>query len=215
MTEIILEDIKKAIKNYESSDVKNLTEQAIKKGLDPLSILDAFNEVLKEVGQSYQNGTIFLPELVGAASTVEYSMPMVVAEIVNTGKQIKSLGKVAIGTVFGDIHSIGKAMVATLLTAGGFTVIDLGINVKVEKFVSTVEEGGIDILAMSALLTTTAPQQEKVLDMLKKKNLRDKVKVIVGGGAITKEFAESIGADGYGPSAPSAVDLAKKMLVKS
>ena len=215
MAEIILEDIKKAIKNYESNNVKNLTEQAIKKGLDPLSILDAFNEVLKEVGQSYQDGTIFLPELVGAASTVEYSMPRVVAEIVNTGKQIKSLGKVAIGTVFGDIHSIGKAMVATLLTAGGFTVIDLGINVTAEKFVSTVEEGGIDILAMSALLTTTASQQEKVLDMLKKKNLRDKVKVIVGGGAITKEFAESIGADGYGPSAPSAVDLAKKMLVKS
>ena len=215
MAETILEDIKKAIKNYESNNVRSLTEQAIKKGLDPLSILDAFNEVLREVGQSYQDGTIFLPELVGAASTVEYSMPMVVAEIVNAGKQIKSFGKVAIGTVFGDIHSIGKAMVATLLTAGGFTVIDLGINVAAEKFVSTVEEGGIDILAMSALLTTTAPQQEKVLDMLKKKNLRDKVKVIVGGGAITKEFAESIGADGYGPSAPSAVDLAKKMLVKS
>ena len=215
MAETILEDIKKAIKNYESNNVRSLTEQAIKKGLDPLSILDAFNEVLREVGQSYQDGTIFLPELVGAASTVEYSMPMVVAEIVNAGKQIKSFGKVAIGTVFGDIHSIGKAMVATLLTAGGFTVIDLGINVAAEKFVSTVEEGGIDILAMSALLTTTAPQQEKVLDMLKKKNLRDKVKVIVGGGAITKEFAESIGADGYGPSAPSAVDLAKKMLGKS
>lgn len=215
MVEAILEDIKKYIKNFETDRVRLLAEDAVKKNIDPLAILDSFNEVLREIGKLYQDGEIFLPELVGAASAVEGSMPLVVNEIVKSGKKINSLGNVAIGTVFGDIHSIGKAMVATLLTAGGFTVIDLGINVPAEKFVSAVEEGNIDVLAMSALLTTTAPEQEKVIELLKKKNLRGRVKIMVGGGAITKEFAEIIGADGYGPSAPSAVDLAKKMLCKS
>lgn len=215
MTESILTEIKSAIKSYDSGLVRNLTEEALRKSIDPLIILDSFNDVLKEIGKFYQEGIIFLPELVGAASSVEAGMPLVIDEITKAGKQIKSLGKVAIGTVFGDIHSIGKAMVATLLTAGGFMVVDLGINVLAEKFVGIVEEGDIDILAMSALLTTTAPEQEKVMEILKKKSLRERVKIMVGGGAITQEFADSIGADAYGSSAPAAVDIAKKLLNKT
>ena len=211
MEEVLIQ-INKSIKDFNSLEVKSLTEEALNLKIDPLLILDLFNNVLKEIGDAYQKGDLFLPELVGAASTVEGSMSIVVDEIIKSGKQVKSVGKVAIGTVFGDIHSIGKAMVATLLTAGGFTIIDLGINVPAEKFVEVVEKSDVDILAMSALLTTTAPEQEKVIEILKQKKLRDKVKIIVGGGAITREFAESIGADGYGPSAPAAVNLAKKLL---
>jgi methylmalonyl-CoA mutase cobalamin-binding domain/chain len=133
-------------------------------------------------------------------------------EFKKKGKKVESLGKVVIGTVYGDIHSIGKTMVATLLTAEGFTVRDIGINVPASDFVKVVEEEAIHIIAMSALLTTTAPEQNRVIDLLKMKGLRDKVKVMVGGGAITKEFADSIGADGYSGTAPGAVKLAKNLL---
>jgi methanogenic corrinoid protein MtbC1 len=211
MDEIFIQ-LKKYIKDFNSLEVQSLTEEALNLKIDPLLILDLFNNVLKEIGDDYQNGDLFLPELVGASSTIDGSMSIVIDEIVKSGKQVKSMGKVAIGTVFGDIHSIGKAMVATLLTASGFTIFDLGINVSAEKFVEVVEKNDVDILAMSALLTTTAPEQDKVIEILKQKNLRNKVKVIVGGGAITKEFAENIGADGYGASAPAAVSLAKKLL---
>jgi len=119
---------------------------------------------------------------------------------------------VAIGTVYGDIHDIGKALVAALLTAGGFHVIDLGINVGAEQFLQAVRESEPQILAMSALMTTTAPEQEKVLRVLESEGLRNQVKVMVGGGGITREFAEQIGADGYGSTAPEAVRLANELL---
>jgi len=210
--EEILVNIEKSIKDFNAEDVRLLTESAIKKEVNPLDILDVFNSVLKEIGDMYQKGDLFLPELVGSASTIEGSMPLVLEEIEKTGKKVKSLGRIAIGTVFGDIHSIGKAMVATLLTAGGFMVLDLGINVPAEKFVEIAEKGEVDIIAMSALLTTTAPEQEKVIEMLEKKKIRNNVKIMVGGGAITKDFADSIGADGYGSNAPSSVDLAKSLM---
>jgi len=124
MGEVLIQ-IKESIKDFNSIEVKSLTEKALNSKIDPVVILDLFNNVLKEIGDAYQKGDLFLPELVGAASTVEGSMSIVVDEIIKAGKQIKSMGKVAIGTVFGDIHSIGKAMVATLLTAAGFTIIDL------------------------------------------------------------------------------------------
>jgi len=210
--EEILVNIEKSIKDFNAEDVRLLTESAIKKEVNPLDILDVFNSVLKEIGDMYQKGDLFLPELVGSASTIEGSMPLVLEEIEKTGKKVKSLGKIAIGTVLGDIHSIGKAMVSTLLTAGGFMVNDLGINVPAEKFVEVAEKSEVNIIAMSALLTTTAPEQEKVIRILEKKKIRDNVKIMVGGGAITKDFADAIGADGYGSSAPSAVNLAKSLM---
>jgi len=210
--EDILKNIEKSIKDFNSEEVRLLTEKAINKEIDPISILDLFNSVLGEIGDLYQKGELFLPQLVGAASTVEGGMSLVMSEIEKTDKKVKSAGKIVIGTVFGDIHSIGKAMVATLLTAGGFTVLDLGVNVPAQKFIEAVENNDVDIIAMSALLTTTAPEQEKVIDILKKKNLREKIKIMIGGGAITKDFADSIGADGYGSNAPSAVKIAKGLI---
>jgi 5-methyltetrahydrofolate--homocysteine methyltransferase len=119
---------------------------------------------------------------------------------------------VVIGTVAGDIHDIGKNMVGTLLKAGGFEVHDLGIDIQADKFVEAVVEYEAEILAMSALLTTTAPQQKKVIELLKEQGLRDKVKVMVGGGGISEDFAETIGADGYDPTAPGAVNLARRFV---
>ena len=128
------------------------------------------------------------------------------------GSERESLGTIVIGTVYGDIHTIGKTMVATMLTAEGFTVHDAGINVTAEQFIEGIKKHGADILAMSALLTTTAQEQRKVIEVLKKEGLREKVKIMVGGGAITQEFASGIGADGYDPTAPGAAKLARELI---
>ncbi len=135
-------------------------------------------------------------------------------EIRRTGAKRESLGIVVVGTVFGDIHDIGKAMVCTFLTAGGFEVHDLGVNVRAEQFAEATNNYKADVLAMSALLTTTAAEQRKIIGILKEKGIRESVKIMVGGGAITQEFADDIGADGYDPTAPGAVELARRLIGK-
>jgi corrinoid protein of di/trimethylamine methyltransferase len=208
----ILEDIKNAVLNFDKKDVTELTIKAISMGMDPITLFDTLKEVINKIGDDFSKGILFLPHLVGAADAMEGGMPIIMDEVKRAGKTLKSLGTVVIGTVYGDIHSIGKTMVATLLAAEGFTVYDVGINVSAPDFVQAVEENKADFLAMSALLTTTAPEQQKVIDLLKEKNLRTKVKVMVGGGAISHEFAEQIGADGYSGTAPGAVKLARKLV---
>ena len=155
-----------------------------------------------------------LPDLVGAADAMQAAMPIIEEELKRTGAKREAMGIVVAGTVFGDIHSIGETMVCTLLVAGGFEVHDLGVNIKAEEFLEAIEKYQANILAMSALLTMTAPEQRKVIDALKEKGIREKVKVMVGGGAITADFAKSIGADGYDPTAPGAVELARRLVGK-
>ncbi|MFW6056774.1 MAG: cobalamin-dependent protein, partial [Chloroflexota bacterium] len=159
-------------------------------------------------------GDMFLPDLVGAADAMTAATPVIEEEIKRTGAERQSTGTVVIGTVYGDIHTIGKTMVATLLQAEGFTVYDAGINVTAEQFVESVRTQKPDILAMSALMTMTAPEQRKVIETLQSEGLRDSVKIMVGGGAITQEFADTIGADGYDPTAPGAAKLARKLVGK-
>ena len=209
---IYLDDIKNEILKFDKVKVNKLISEALQAGDDPVAMLDYIKDFLNDVGKDFQDEKIFLPELVGIADTIESPMALIIGEIKKRNTVVHSLGKIAIGTVFGDIHTMGKVMVATLLAASGFQVIDLGINVAAEKFVEVVENEKIDILAMSALLTTTAPEQKKVIDMLKEKKIREQVKIMVGGGAITQEFANKIGADGYDPTAPGAVELAKRLL---
>jgi len=181
--------------------------------VDLLKAIDALTETIREIGDRFGKGELWLPDLVGAADAMQAAMPILEEELRKTGEEREALGNVVVGTVFGDIHNIGKAMVCTLLTAGGFNVYDLGVNVKFGEFVAAVKKHDADILAMSALLTTTAPEQRKVIETLKNDGIRDKVKIMVGGGAITQEFAESIGADGYDPTAPGAVELAKRLIL--
>ena len=169
---------------------------------------------IKQVGDGFGKGELWLPDLVGAADAMTSATPIIEEEIKRRGITRESLGTIVIGTVYGDIHTIGKTMVATLLTAEGFVVNDLGINVTSERFVEGIKKYKADILAMSALMTVTAPEQRKVIETLKKEGLRDKVKIMVGGGAITQEFANSIGADGYDPTAPGAVKLACGLIRK-
>ena len=209
----ILEKLKRAIKEYDSQGAASLAREIIQQKVEPMKALEAMMEVIKQVGDAFSKGELWLPDLVGAADAMTSAMPIIEEEIRKVGAKRKVLGNVVIGTVCGDIHSIGKSMVATLLTANGFAVIDLGINVSTESFIKAVGKYKPDILAMSALLTTTAIEQKKVIEALEKKGLRDKVKVMVGGGAVTQEFADSIGADGYSPTAPRAAELARSLVV--
>jgi corrinoid protein of di/trimethylamine methyltransferase len=206
------QEIQKAVLDFDRKAVERLTRKALAQGEDPLALFEAVRETITRVGEDFARGTLFLPHLVGAAEAMEGGMPLIMEEIRRRGQTPRSLGTVAIGTVFGDIHSIGKTMVATMLAAAGYTVRDLGVNVPAEVFVEAVEGGGVEVLAMSALLTTTAPEQRKVIALLEEKGLRNGVKVVVGGGAISQEFCDTIGADGYGSTAPAAVDLVKRVL---
>ncbi len=210
----ILEDLEKAIMEYDSEKAISLATQAVQKKIDPIKTLDAMTLAIMQVGEGFGKGELWLPDLVGAADAMSAATPIIEEEIKRVGAKKKSVGSVVIGTVYGDIHSIGKTMVATLLTGSGFSVNDLGINITAEGFVEAVLKYKPDILAMSALLTTTAPEQKKVIEILKKEGFRDKVKVMVGGGSITQEFANSIGADGYDPTAPGAVKLARGLIGK-
>jgi len=208
----ILRELRMAVMSYDAMKAEELVRRAVDEGLDPLACADVLTEAIREVGDKFEEGELFLPDLMAAASVLERATPILKREIERSGKKMRNLGRVVIGTVFGDIHSIGKTLVAALLTAAGFEVIDLGVNVKASEFIDAVKRYDPDILAMSALLTTTAPEQRKVIEALERENLRDKVKIMVGGGPITQEFAEDIGADGYAATAPEAVKLAEKLI---
>lgn len=208
----VFEDLKDAILKYDSELAVSSAKKVIEQKLDPLKALDVMTQAVRKVGDGFGRGELWLPDLVGASETMSSAILIIEGEIKKAGGKRESLGTVVIGTVYGDIHTIGKTMVATLLVAEGFIVRDLGINIKAEEFVEAIRKYNADLLAMSALMTTAALEQGKTIETLKEKGLKDKLKVMVGGGAITQEFADSIGADGYDPTAPGAAKLARKLV---
>ena len=208
----ILDKLKNMVLEFNIDIAEETAKEAIEAGVDPVEAANALTEGIQIVGDKFGSGELFLPDLVCASEVLKKAFPVINSEIEKRGEKAKSLGKVVLGTVFGDIHNIGKDMVSTLLYAAGFEVIDLGINVKGEEFLKAVREESPDILAMSALLTTTSAEQKNVIEGLAKAGLRDKVKIIVGGSPINQEFADSIGADGYGATAPEGVRMVKKFL---
>jgi corrinoid protein of di/trimethylamine methyltransferase len=214
MEDQILNQLSEAIKNYDVSGAVELSTKALAEGIEPLKALEALTKAIREVGDDFEVGKAFLPELVSAADAMQAALPIIEEKLQQTGEQRVSAGKVVAGTVAGDIHNIGKSMLCTLLTADGFEVIDLGIDVPLSKFVEAVQEHKPDVLALSALLTITAMEQRNVIEALDDCGLRDSVKIIVGGGAINDEFSESIGADGYDPTAPGGVTLCRTLLGK-
>ncbi|RKX95526.1 MAG: hypothetical protein DRP84_03980 [Spirochaetes bacterium] len=211
----VLDNLRRAIYEYNNELAVESAKKAVEIGIDPLEALDIMTVAIREIGDAFGRGELWLPDLVGASDAMQSAVPVLEEEIKKRGENRESLGIVVIGTVFGDIHSIGKTMVATLLTAAGFEVHDVGVNVHAKKFVEAIKENNANILAMSALMTTTCVEQENVIKTLKEDGIRDRVKVMVGGAAVTEEFAETIGADGYDPTAPGAVELAKKLVEKA
>lgn len=208
----ILENLRMAVKGYDSDGAASWARKALEAKVDPIKAFNAMTKVMKEIGDDFERGELWLPDLIGAADAMQSAAPILDEEIKRTGAKKQAAGTVVAGSVFGDIHSIGISMVCTLLTAAGFDAHMLGVNITADQFIEAVRKYEADIVALSSLLTLTASEQKKVIAALKKEGIRDKVKVMVGGGAISNDFAESIGADGYAPTAPGAVELARKLI---
>jgi len=212
MSNDILEHLKQSVLAYDGKAARTWAEKAVEEGIDPLHALAALTEAIRHVGDQFGRGELWLPDLVGASDAMLEATPILQADVDRRGVERQNLGTVVIGTVKGDIHNIGKSMVATLLTAEGFEVHDIGVDATADAFVEAIQEHDAEILALSALMTTTAPQQRRVIEILEAEGLREGIKVMVGGGGITQAFAESIGADGYDPTAPGAVKLARSFV---
>ena len=207
-----LENLGAAVLDMDPEMAAKLAAKALEAGVDPIEALEALTGAIRQVGDGFGKGELWLPELVGAASAMQSAMPIINEAIVETGATRQSLGTIVIGTVFGDVHTIGKTMVSTLCAAEGFEVHDLGVNVTPEEFVRGIERHEADILAMSALMTMTAPEMRKVIDTLEQKGIRGRVRIMVGGAGVNENFAQTIGADGYDPTAPGAAKLARHLV---
>ncbi len=196
------------------SDVSvELANQAVAGNIDPIqAITDGFVVGVNTVGEAFANGDAFLPELVMAGEAMKAAVTALEPEMKKRGTERKMLGKIVLATVEGDIHEIGKSLVGTMLSASGFQVYDMGVDVASTRIIEKVKEVDADIVAMSALLTTTMVKQKEVIDMLDKEGLRRKVKVMVGGAPVTRDWVQRIEADGYSEDAIGAVNVAKKMM---
>ena len=211
MKDRILKDIKDALMRGDRESVLKLIKDALEAGIEiPVILSDGLISGMETIGGRFKNNEIFIPEVLISARAMHAGMGLLEPHFVKCG--IKPLGKVVIGTVKGDLHDIGKNIVSMMLKGACFQVEDVGIDVPVEKFVEAIKRGGVDILAMSSLLTTSMNSMRDTIRALNDSGLRDKIKIIVGGAPITKEFAESIGADCYARDAAVAVDKAKELL---
>ena len=189
------------------------TQQALTAGIDPLTVIDeGLVPGIREAGDRFQSGDYFLPNLIASARAMSAAMQLLEPELRARQQMARRLGTVVIGTVKGDIHEIGKSLVATMLSANGFEVHDLGVDVPIEKFTAAVREHGANLVGLSALLTTTMGVQRKVIEALRAEGLRDGVKVMVGGAPVGEQWAAQIGADGYAEDAVAAVELAKRLV---
>jgi len=200
-----LADLKELILEMgDIDDVKKIVDEELKSGKDPTKIIDQITEALIEVGKKYDRGEYFLSELMMAGILASEVSKALEPHLANIKKTIFTK-KVIIGTVKGDIHDIGKNIVIMMLRATGFDVVDLGIDVSVEKFTDAVKKENPRVLGMSALLTSTMYEMGNVIEGLKKEGLRDQIKVIIGGRPVTQEFADEIGADGYAEDSIEAI----------
>ncbi len=213
MTNQLFQDMAQSIIDGDSEIALELAQQAIAQGIDPLeAISQGYVIGVNKVGEAFANGDAYLPELVMAGEAMKAAVAVLEPELARLGTERKMLGKVVLCTIEGDIHEIGKTLVGTMLSSAGFKVFDLGVDVPVMKVVDKVREVNADIVAMSALLTTTMVHQKDVIEALEDIGIRSKVKVMVGGAPVTKEWVNQIGADGYSEDAIGAIKVAKQLL---
>ena len=206
-----LKPLHDAILKGDAKTAKTVTEQAIAAGVEPLKLVQEYMmPAMAEVGRRFECNEYFVPELLLAARAMKAALELIRPLLAASG--VKPAARVALGTVKGDLHDIGKNLVMAMLEGGGYEVIDLGVNVTPEQFVAAVKGKGANIVAMSALLTTTMPAMKTTVDALQQAGVRQQVKVLIGGAPITQKYADEIGADGYSESAAGAVNAAKKAL---
>ena len=206
-----LNKVSEALQRGDAEKVAELVKQALEENLLPKDILE--NGLIKGmdiIGAKFKKNEVYVPEVLIAARAMHAGMSILRPKLAETG--VKNIGTVAIGTVKGDLHDIGKNLVKMMLEGAGFEVIDLGVDVTTDKFVEAVKEHKPNIIGMSALLTTTMINMAEVIKALEAAGLRDKVKIMIGGAPITQNYADQIGADGYSPDAASAVDNAKSFI---
>jgi trimethylamine corrinoid protein len=213
MKEEILKELKEALFSFQVEKAVALAEKIVEQGIDPLEALEeGLAKPLREVGNRFETGEVFITELIASADVMEAGAKVLNREIAKRGNVRASSGRFIIGTVEGDIHSIGKNIVATLLNASGFEVIDLGTDVPTKRFVDRVRELDPDILGLSALMTTSMLKQKEIIEALVDAGLRSNVKVMVGGSPVTEEWMQEIGADSVGFDAGNAVQKAVKLM---
>jgi 5-methyltetrahydrofolate--homocysteine methyltransferase len=207
--------LSEALSNGDTDAAAALTQQALAEGVEPLDLIQqVIVPTLTKVGQDFQDFTIFLPELMAAGEAAEKATTILEDFIATSGKQGASLGVVVIGTVENDVHDIGKNIVSTLMRSHGFKVVDLGRDVAPSAFLEAAQKEKADIIAMSSLMTTTRPSTRSTINLFNEVGVRQAYKFVVGGGCVTQDWADEIGADGYAPDAASAVEMCKKVLGK-
>jgi len=209
----ILKQLQQAILAGEPDQARELAAQALEASIAPLTAIEkALNPGMEIVGERYESGEYFIPDLVMAAEAMKGAMEVFEPVLIERQEQRQVLGTVVIGTVEGDIHEIGKSLAATMLSAAGFQVHDLGVDVPANEFVKRVQETGANVVGLSALLTTTMRNQEAVIEALEEAGLREQVKVVIGGAPTSPDWAQTIGADAYAENANEAVGVVKQLL---
>ncbi len=212
-TQALLEEMSQAVLKGEIEEAEALARRAVEEGMDPLEAINkGYILGLDEVGKLFRAGEYFLPDLVAAGEAMKRALAVFDPFLKNQTSEKKGRGRVVLGTVASDFHDIGKGIVGSMLVASGFEVIDLGVDVSAQKFLEAVKELNPDVLGMSALLTTTMPNQKKVIEALREANERQHVKVIIGGAAVTRKWADEIDADAYGEDAIAAVALVEEFI---
>ncbi len=208
MSAEIISNISEALQQGKRKEVKSLVEEALAQGIDAKEILnDGLLDGMMVIGGKFKAGKVFVPEVLVAARAMNAGITVLEPTLIEIGNE--PVGKAVIGTVKGDLHDIGKNLVAMMLKGAGFEIIDVGTDVDADTFISKAEEVGADIICMSALLTTTMPYMQEVVNELNARGIRDKYIVMIGGAPITEDFAKQIGADYYTADAASAAETAK------
>ena len=209
----LLDDLKKAMVALDQEEVVSKTTMSLAQGVSPLEIIqNGLMPGLNEIGELFENEEIFLPELMKSAKVFQGAMDLLRPKIQEQGGEVEKKGTIVIGTVKGDMHYIGKDIVKLLMETAGFEVHDLGVDVDPFAFIVKADEVNADIIALSALLTTTLVGQKDIIEALEGQGKRNKFKVIVGGGAVTQDWSDEIGADGYAENAYGAIRLAKSFV---
>ena len=208
------EQVKELVEEWDEDGLKDLCRSVLdNQEASAEELLEIIGNLMKHIGSQFENEDIFLPDLIGAAGVVKIAIDDVLDPAIRaSGSEKKTLGKIVIGTVESDVHSIGKDLVSSFLFSNGFDVYNLGVEVTADEFINKAEEVGAKIIGMSSLLTMSMDFQRQVIEELKKRGLREKYKVIVGGAPTTEEWSEQIGADGWADDAIETVNLVKKLI---
>ncbi|MCJ7735515.1 MAG: cobalamin-dependent protein [Anaerolineales bacterium] len=208
-------DLSDALKNGITEEAKSLTQKALDQGLEPLYIIEnILVPTLTDIGRRFQDFEIFLPELMMAGEAAEAITAIVEKATLDAGQPSLNKGTVILGQVEGDMHDIGRNIVGTLLKSHGFKVIDLGRDVTASAFLDAAEKENADIIALSALMTTTLPAQKRTINLFSEVRKREEFFIVVGGGAVSEEWSKEVGSDGYSADAAGAVELCKSLLKK-